>query len=322
MAIIFHLRSDDVNFLARVSHAGNVPGVYGAVTSDTSNLPTGTIGSRIINQSAASNNNFLLYRGFESIPLGRPMSVLHRFSIESANPAAAGVLGLFNISGPDDLKNDKASINFWNNFLVSSMTGPDGFVGISNATSTFVATQSLIVDLVLTYTGDTTSNGWKIYINTALVDQKTSTRSYDTTRDVIRINKIAIGVAELDFNTSTEIKTNEFVIWDEIIDPTSGGLNLNGAARNFFVTSTPFDGLNSTDPGVSKVLTSAGNYFVNGIEKVPTLGVSSCPIESDVSTGVDYIEGGIPKVGTRDTVTNVLANRTIIGAERTGIAKG
>ena len=115
----------------------------------------------------------------------------------------------------------------------------------------------------------------------------------------------------------TKLKMNEFVLWNEVIDPTSGGLDLKGETRTSFVTSTDFDGLNSTDPGIANVLTTA-SYIINGSAKTGTLGVSTDPGESNVSTGINYTANGVSKTGTLDTVTNVLNNQSIIGSNRTG----
>lgn len=105
--------------------------------------------------------------------------------------------------------------------------------GLSNAT---------YYDLLITGTGDTTANGFKVYLNGTLLGSTTSTRSWSDPREKV-YNALILGGANNAANTY--IRINEFVLFNTIESATP----YIGAARTSFVDVEEFDGSAVTSGG-------------------------------------------------------------------------
>jgi hypothetical protein len=107
--------------------------------------------------------------------------------------------------------------------------------------------------------------------------------------------------------------TNEYVLWDEVIDPTASGLNLNGSARAALVTVTGvLDPTNSTDPGINQVDTGVA-YIINGVSLV---GDSDDPTEANVRSGIVYDNAS--KTGTLAVPTPAQVKNGVATDDTTG----
>lgn len=87
------------------------------------------------------------------------------------------------------------------------------------------------------WTWNNTTKALKMYKDGVLLDTATSTGSFSANFSSPLIPQLGLGTGSLTQNT--EMWVDEDVVWDEIVDFTSGGLNTNGAARSSYLTYTP-----------------------------------------------------------------------------------
>lgn len=144
-------------------------------------------------------------------------------------------------------------------------------------------------DVVLTWDGSTSANKVKCYIDGVSLGTKTATSTAADANGNFMQAIIGLGYSIVS-GYRGDSYVNEFVIWDDEIDPTSGGLNLSGASRSSFVSTSGLvlDPNTSTDPGVANVLSTAGAYTINGVSKTPTYVAVGA---SNVKTGVTFGAG-------------------------------
>lgn len=106
------------------------------------------------------------------------------------------------------------------------------------------------VDVVVTWTGDTTTNGVKIWYNGVVIAQGTANRN--STFDSIKGNLfesicVPNGYAQ---GMGNKFDLNEFAVYGEVIDPVAMGLT--GSSRTQWLTSTASDAM-PTIPAIGNV---------------------------------------------------------------------
>lgn len=134
-------------------------------------------------------------------------------------------------------------------------------------------------DLVMTFDHQSTAaNGIKFYVDGVAAGTSKFNIPMEATGPFM--NYMMLGRC---WNAnSTHMNFNEFVIWDEIIDPTPGGLDLSGASRTTFISVASFDGLAVDLPVVADVRLGVDYDFA---AKTGTLDL---PDVSDVVAGTDF----------------------------------
>lgn len=271
MALIFAVRGDNLN--ARYSRGGKEPGLVSRYTSPTqipnvvNTAETGMIGDHFIDlYNGGLGRQALSYSG-RNLWDGQAFSILYRGALKLDSLGA--FLSVMAIA-PEGYG---TAFRLWKNG-VGAPTYTYCITDDGQETSGYQlveASTSLNVynDWVVTFTGTTAANGFKIYKDGTLLLQVTSPAAMPPAKDK-NISQITIGMDPGVSVTATHLE--EFVIWDEVIDPanvalTSGNGALNGAARTAFVDCPVFDGLEVVDPGVANVLNGT-SYVLNGTSLV------------------------------------------------------
>lgn len=191
-------------------------------------------------------------------------------------------------------------------------------------TNTLSCTSGTPVDVYVSIDNTITTNACKVYWNqhgAAATLQHTNNASTTITRDARACWGICIGVGEQGLSDFYLVEAN---IWNSIEDPTLLGI------RTDFITATAYEGFAA--PSASQVVSGNTILGVAGTAVVPaaadvrlgtntgtTTGTLDLPAESDVSNGVTYDNG--TKTGTRQSVTNVIAQATLRGQQRAGILR-
>jgi hypothetical protein len=294
MAITFAVRGNSLD--ARYSKSGKVPSLFVTTSSITviSGAGTGIIGDAYINQANATFIAGLLYPGASSLPQGQAWSVLIRALRPSANDTA-----LWSFKSPLDNSREYARMLYSQGagafyFAASTKENTDifpfGSLGGVMTTNTWF-------DIVLTCTGTTAAGGLKFYLDGALVSTNTLTRAFVSPISYMNKN-ILVGYGGIE---TAQMRTNEFVVWDEVIDPTavqltSGVGSLNGVSRTAFVDVAAFDGQVNSPPAVDKVSRSL-TYVVAGSSYVGTLGMID-PGVLNVRVGTTYEINSASLTGT------------------------
>lgn len=145
--------------------------------------------------------------------------------------------------------------------LKIGMGDENALTGIASATFAHGGLSSATYyDLFITGTGDTTSSGFKVYLNSSLLGSTTASRAWSNPREKIH-NALILGQCANAPNTY--MRVNEFCLWDSIEDPTailleSGSGSLNGASRTSFVAASAYNGLASSGGGLKRINNS---YF-------------------------------------------------------------
>lgn len=246
MAYVHVVRGNSFN--AIYSRGGSVPLAAGPSpsTPPTVDVDATAIGGFSINcDQGATNTHSLLFPGGLNIPQGRPLSVLMRlkFGVNNAN------LGLMAWISPTGLGN----LGTWNLIYLSTghircnmfSEAANQGIGVGNDVA-WTPTTGVWYDLFWSFTGDTTANGYKFYVDGSLQGQSAATQSYAVTRTTGYINQLQI--CQAGTTASTRVRLGESVIWNSVEDPTNialvGGTgSLNGASRTEFVDVEPYERL-------------------------------------------------------------------------------
>jgi hypothetical protein len=236
MAIKFAVRGTSLSALYS-TFGQPAPLLFGTNVAVVSAAETGLIGSSYIDlQNSTNAAHAVFYPGFSNFSTNQAFSILLRLKVV----ATTGTVSLFSASAGSFI----GSVEMW---LASGNLSGEWDTEAGNASWTasgaWAPSSSVYYDLVLTSTGDTTTNGTKVYIDNSLLFQATPTTPYPNPRIVLP-TQIALGYAGNGLTTS-RIKVNEFVIWDSVINPgsvtlTTGSGALNGASRSAFVAANSF----------------------------------------------------------------------------------
>jgi hypothetical protein len=260
--VAFAVRGDSLT--ARYAPGGATPVTLNrAVQTNASG--TGIIGAGYIDldQSALVIQS-LIYPGKGNIPTGNKFSVLLRCALGSAQ-----FMGLWGLGCYPQLGNSGAWFdngNLLTNYMENYSTAAD----LANNSQSWTPTLARYYDMV--WTIDMSSTGvsnLKTYVDGVLLGSS-SGAVWPNPRNVNHLS-VMLGTTAFVGASTTRIKVNEFVIWDDIIDPTGTGLNLNGQARSSFVTCSVLDGSLYSDPGVANVKSNVV-YNYAGVSETGTYG--------------------------------------------------
>lgn len=265
MAITFAVRGDSLD--ARYSSAGKSPAILGVNDPAAVNTDHAGINGSTSIDLAGSVLSFrgLNYIGKQNTPSVRARSVLIRAKFQSLSGTVAlwGIGGL--VRNPVNFLGAYISTGQVNVSVSNEAAATDGGVTVGASLTSVVADGGSAAwhDIVVTWTGTTATNGMEIWIDGTRLLQDTMTRelpaTFNTNQQLSCLN-IAIGTEWVQQNTFMFV--DEFVIWDEVIDPTSVGLtsgsgSLNGSSRSAYVDVANYDGLNSSG--------STGGVHIGGI---------------------------------------------------------
>lgn len=289
MAITFAWRSDQKD--ARYSSSGKTPGEF-YKTGGTVDLiaDAGAIGGQALDLWDSNNASIgLLWSGRQNLPSTKAISVLVRHKLPSGiNTAFKN--HLFFLGAGVGNQDQFLSISAWHEvgiprtrFRYYDADQNNDFMD-ENSTA-FSLDQYL--DFVLTWTGDDSTNGFKFYLDNTLLAQETANFDLGTIDQNLR-QVLCLGAGNDDASDSgTLMYANEFVIWDEVIDPGSVTLAngssgaLNGSSRSEFVQVDSFDGANYTDPGAGNVVTGIDYIFAGNT----TTGTFDAPTPASGASG-------------------------------------
>lgn len=207
---------------------------------------TGIIGDSVINlDQGAFAQHALIYEGLHNLPTGQKMSVLIRF----ATGSTGDVNELFYVGGIGSHWGLQSRLNGAAQ-VVSTVSQKDTGVSLLNSTQAFTYATATYYDLVWLIDGTLTTGAYKLYKDGSLL----TTSNTSATRAAMANQygmMIGLGTQNNNAFNQTRIKINEFVIWDEIIDPTNvalvgGNGSLNGSSRTAFVDVTNFNWVPNT----------------------------------------------------------------------------
>lgn len=272
------------------------PDVF-SVTSEV-----GAIGSSLIDlvvPNPASKRKNISFLGQDNWSSNAEFSVLLRiFPNYDGSPSTN--YGLFSAQAGSNVDGYvEAEVRTDGTIYISSGNDDGSAVPFVGTTDDWSATSSKAFDLVITCDGD----DYTVYVDAATLGVLAANLGM-TTRDQYRVNHIQIGGSEI--RRGALFSLEEFVIWDEVIDPSSVTLSsgsgaLNGASRTSWVSVENRDGGSYTDPGIANVLSGTVYTFegntLTGIYAVPDY---SDPGVANVRLGTEYIFNSNTLTGALD----------------------
>ncbi len=327
MSITFAVRGDSL--IARYANQGKVPAIInsgGTSPGGFARVTTERPGINGVNSIDLRGTGFpspgggargVIWEGNLNTPSGRPRSILIRFNFSSFALSS----GLFAVMYDFNLAGNAIGANV----TPAGEIRFDIYNEISNNYTITSSTAGMVVntwyDLLVSWTGDTTTNGLKAWLNGTQIINATSTRELVnpfTDEDRRSINQIAIGISPIKGGTRfANHWIDEFVIWDEALtSPTvlleSGSGVLNGSARTSYVAVAEYSGL--TWPLVGKVKDGeTWNKF-----GVTETGTREDANPNKVIVGESFGEDGTELQGTYVEVTpDKVLDETFYGANGT-----
>jgi hypothetical protein len=271
--VAFAVRGDSLT--ARYAPGGATPTTLNrAIQTNASG--TGIIGAGYIDLDQGANViQALQYPGKGNIPTGNKFSILIRcaFGVNNQLLALWG-LGAYpqlgNSGGYYD--NAGAIIEFFENYSNAS--------DIANNSVSWTPVVGQYYDIVFVCNMSSTgASNLKIYVDGVLLGSNNGA-VWPNPRNVNHLS-VMLGTTAFVGGSTTRIKVNEFVIWDDIIDPTGTGLNLNGQSRSAFVSCSVLDGSLYSDPGIANVRSGTA-YTIAGSALT---GTAAIPAAADVRSG-------------------------------------
>ncbi len=262
MGITIGCRGDNVSPRFVTSPVQTETFKLSAATPDVTSIAdagTGIIGGSVIN-TAGSNNRMLKIMGAGNWPIESSsgisclMRVVPRYTgFPSSGAGLLYVNGVSNSTFLQAYHQSNGTLVFWfighyNNTMILHTTA-----------ATWSPTANTPYDIVFTWDGTTSSNGFKIYIDGVLLEQSTASRATDY--DNPYHAEICLGAAA-QIGWLGDLDYNEFVVWDSVIDPTtvtleSGSGSLNGSSRSSFVEVAASSGGSGGSSGPKKIKTSS-----------------------------------------------------------------
>ncbi len=306
--VTFDLRGDMLD--ARYAPGGAAHEQFASnFVTQVNAVGTGIIGAGYLDMDhGISQNQGLVFHGKGSVSTNNKMSVL----IRCAFGQNTGNIAIWGITPPGYGYNGTAGalIDSTHIYQEAENYGAGSDLLVNIGTWTPVVDQ--YYDIVMLYDMSTASgNHCKIYVDNVLISAANG-GVWPNPRLVDAMN-IMVGPSPYQGASFTRIKVNEFVIWDDIINPSSvvldsGSGPLNGQSRTSFVASAALDGGLFTDPGVTHVQTGT-TYEFAGVLQTGTFagGTTTDPGINNVLNGVAYeINGGnLTGVYVSPTVGNV-----------------
>lgn len=281
MAITYHARGD--SFTPRVY--GGLPDFGLKSNNEQISVDATSLTGSVWDFDVGTVSNVgVHYSGIGNWPNTQAVSILTRVKFGSLS----GTLGLWNCSSDTRRNAGQLSLYIQNADFKVYMRDDGGSLGINNVTiAGHGMSTGVWYDILVTYTGDNTTNGFNVYVDNSLIGSITSGRSWDSPRRKVYTG-MTFGQSENVNNCQMVI--DEVAIWNEIINPASvtlesGSGALNGASRASLVASTPTVAI--SDPGIANVR-SGTSYGFGGVSLTGTLAV---PSADDVRSGVSVDAG-------------------------------
>lgn len=203
------------------------------------------------NGTGLNGQGSVLWHGGDNVPDTQAISTGAR--VNFAGLTAGENHGIIQTGGP--FRNLKG----WFGMQVSGAATPTvnldarsefGITAINNNHSVSLST-GVWYDFVFTWTGDTTTNGVKLWIDGVNVASYTASRVYNPQPN----QRIFICTGQGENAYNARFKVDELFIYDSVIDPSSVTFrdgttgSLNGASRTKYLFSTEFEGAASGGGG-------------------------------------------------------------------------
>ncbi len=299
--VIFSLRPDSFN--ARYAPGGATGNKSISTPTIDAGAGTGIIGNSVINLDQGATSTYgVFYRGTGNIPKTQKFSVLLRCALGTTS----GTLALFGLGGFPNIGNMGAF--FVSNSLRGFTENYTNASDIMTINESWTPSTATYYDIVYLIDMSTTSTNSKVYVDGVQVGSSRGPSSTWSSNRLVEHMQIALGSTYFGGTTSTRMKVNEFVIWDDIIDPTSGGLNLNGASRSSFVTASVLDGLSYSDPGIANVRLSTA-YTQAGVSLTGTAAIPTAA-NTRLGTAVDATTGTLAVPSAANVLLSVAVDNT------------
>lgn len=282
MTIKFVVHGNSVNAYLH-SGSGKVPS---PANMNLTGIPTVGADASAIGGQAIGYNGVTLIKGhifpaFNNSQKTGQISILSRIA-----PLYSGIPGanssMISVSGPRFLNGNTVQTVQLDHFTDGNLylTVTDDLangIELSNI-GAWSPVSGTYYDIVVTYDGTSANNAVKVYIDGTLFAQATTGRVWTSANAIQTAICIGIGIDQI---LTSNYKLNEYVIWDTVVDPTSGGLNLNGHTRSAFVSTGAqvLDPTASIDPGIGNVLQGI-SYEINGAALTGTLVLVSNALTS------------------------------------------
>lgn len=317
-------------------------------TPAASEADAGAIGgSRLTFDTAQNDIRGWVWPGFTNASLTGKFSILARVKCPAATPANNTFLfaigGFTGLGGGSPTSAVGLSLNADNTLRIHLWNNRNAQIFSNSSFGSWTPSISTWYDIVLTWDGTTGANKVKLYIDGVSFGTKTATAAAADGNGNFTQACILLG-APIVSGYRGDVLINEFVVWDDEIDPTSGGLNLAGAGRASFVSTSGLvlDPNSSTDPGEANVRNATG-YTISGVAKTGTMIAASAAttkhgVAADDGTGtyrgadlwtavdasnlardVSVLQDGSTVVGTLDNVTNEISEAVLVGQDNSAI---
>jgi hypothetical protein len=280
VGITFAVRGD--SFDARYSKSGKTPSSFFDTKEPEIVTDLNAIGGSVIkldDDTTFGSKTALLYPGALNFSQNQAVSILIRVAF-SFDLTTGGSVGIFDMGGFGCAPSSEISLVVISNGDLVMITRNEAGGLLINGSKfshrdVFQIQDGVYNDLVITYDGQAGDDNFKTYVNGVLQYDYNINYDFSSPRKTNLVNAIALGMASTYVNSKMNV--NEFVIWDEVIDPTNIDLqfqsgSLNGPTRNQFVDVELFDGQNSTNPGTENVLYTADPYYIKGTRYNGTFG--------------------------------------------------
>lgn len=244
MGITFALRGDSLD--ARYSNSGKTGASISVNNPATvSSDATSINGSDSISFDASGyTRHGHVWPGYKNITTTKDISVLARVKFGTVTSQQV----LFALGGSN--KDPFSQIELWldtSSNLRGVMYNDDQSRGLNSTTFSATVGTSDWHDIFLTW--DNSTRTMQVFEDASSLGSAVSTRQFSTAWSYLVMTQILIGSGDL--GNACQFDLDEFVIWDEIIDPTnitltSGSGSLNGSSRSAYVDVASFDGTAST----------------------------------------------------------------------------
>ena len=248
MAVVFAIRGGSLT--AHYSNDGASPGILGTTPAEITTDEPGINGTNSIDMvGVGAAGRALVYNGRLNTPSGLARSVLIRCKM-----ASAAALGLFNMGVMTRNLSNYMGLNATSGGEVTFNVGNTGGASDTGTTTGAALGTTAFKDILMTWDGTGGSGVLDIYVDETNRLSDTPTRflpSPFTASDRLAVSHIMLGSNFATINAHMSV--DEFVVWDEVIDPTTvvltTGTGLDGSARTAYVDIEALDGTVSAGGG-------------------------------------------------------------------------
>lgn len=287
MAWTLHVTGESLN--ARRAVQGGSAHAYGASPAVVNTGVAGINGSTSIDMTGSVVRP-IVYRGQNNVPQTGVFSVVMRVNIANLSTSQP----LFNVGfgGRLLIYGLTAYYHSVNQIRFTAYDPQQSPFSVFSSTGIFTA--NTWHDISIVWPNDGSSNGVKIFLDGTVVGQGTNIITMDSGATFVNGLLPTIGYNQDSFD-KPNYRVDEFALNDTVIDPTSSGLNLNGASRSAYISTVAMDGPGTIVlPTESQVLDSVS--FTDGVTSYT--GNVTQPTVGNVSIGTQYGANGTQYTGT------------------------